>query len=82
MRCRCSASPRPPAAAGSLADIISRVMDAEGELDDDTVEAAVAAAAAAGKPMSQKEVDAVTEELAARRRKQREQKTKYLGGTL
>lgn len=44
--------------------------------------AAVAAAAAAGKPMSQKEVDAVTEELAARRRKQREQKTKYLGGTL
>lgn len=71
-----------PAAAGNLSDIISRVMDAEGESDDDAVEAIVAAAAAAGKPLSTKEVEAMTEEFAERRRKQREQKSTYLGGTL
>lgn len=71
-----------PAAAASLGDIISRVMDPEVESDEDAVEAIVAAAAAAGKPLSAKEVEAVTEEFAERRRKQREPKTKYLGGTL
>lgn len=80
-----TAGPAPAAAEGflgNLGDIISRVMDAEGENDDAAIEAIVAAAAAAGKPLSAKEVESVTEEFAERRRKQREQKTKYLGGTL